>query len=364
MKREEISPLQFFYIMLGFEIGNSIIFGIGAGARQDAWLSIFISMILGLLLVWIYLKLYDYFPGDTLIQMIPKIVGKYFSYPLIVIYIVYFTYLASRACRDVGELVSQTALTNTPMIMIIGSFMVLIIYCLRGGVESLSRMGELILPVYLLTLLIIWLLFFSIQGFNIKELTPVLGEGIKPVLREVFPSVLTFPFGEAIIMTMFFPLINNNRHVKKAGLAVILIVGLLLMINSVLLVSVLGTEINQQKFFPFLIATKMVSIADFFERFDALVIFMMVEGVFFKVGGWTYGAAKAISQLFQLKENDSILIPLGTIITILSMLIGANFVEHLEMGFHFTMLYVHIPLEIVVPMILFCIAAIRKKIGI
>jgi len=122
MQQEEISALQLFYVIMGFTIGNAMIFGVGADAKQDAWLSILISMLCGLVLVWVYTKLSECYPGDTLVQMIPKIIGKYLSYPLIIVYIVYFTYLASRSCRDFGELVFSTILNQTPMFITIWKF--------------------------------------------------------------------------------------------------------------------------------------------------------------------------------------------------------------------------------------------------
>ncbi|GAA3327031.1 hypothetical protein GCM10020331_065370 [Ectobacillus funiculus] len=91
--------------------------------------------------MWMYTKLSDYYPDETLVQMLSKIIGKFLSYPLIVIYALYFLYLACTACRDFGELIASTILTETPMIMVIGSFMVLIIYCPCGGIEALGRMG-------------------------------------------------------------------------------------------------------------------------------------------------------------------------------------------------------------------------------
>jgi spore germination protein KB len=366
MKQEKISALQLFYVMIGFEIGNTLIFATGAGAKQDAWLAILISMFCGLLLMWVYSKLAEYYPNDTLIQMIPKIIGKFLSYPVIIIYILYFTYLASTACRDFGELIVSTILTETPMVMVIGSFMVLMIYCLRGGIEVFGRMGEMVFPIYILVLISLWILMsISIDQFDLKHLLPVFGEGVKPIWDEVSPypapSILTFPFGETVVIMMFFPFLSKKGSAKKVGMAVILVGGILLAVNAVFMISVLGPDIYKQEFFPLLSATRMVSIADFLERFDALIILMMVAGVFFKVGGWTYGAAVAISQLFKLKNNDSILLSLGVIITPFSMILATNFVQHLEIGKKFISIYLHIPLQIVIPMMLLGIAMIRKK---
>lgn len=96
MMQEKIGFIQLFYIMMAFEVGSTVIFGLGAEAKQDAWLAILVGMFCGLVLMWVYTKLFEYYPGDTLTQMIPKIVGRFIGYPLIVSYILYFVYLASQ----------------------------------------------------------------------------------------------------------------------------------------------------------------------------------------------------------------------------------------------------------------------------
>ncbi|MFC0270546.1 GerAB/ArcD/ProY family transporter [Metabacillus herbersteinensis] len=361
MKQEKISALQLFYVMVGFEIGNTMIFGIGAEAKQDAWLSIGIGMLFGLILMFVYTKLSAYYPGDTLVQMIPKIIGKYLAFPVNIVYLLYFAYLASTACRDFGELIVSTILVETPIAVVIVSFMVLMIYCLRGGVEAFGRMGEVVFPVYMFAIVVIWILLLSVQEFNINNITPVLGNGVKPVLKEVFPNTITFPFGETIIITMFFPVLNKKQNARKIGMAVILIGGILLTLNSIMNLCVLGPEIYANVNFPLLAATRQVTIADFLERFDALIILMMVAGVFFKVGGWTYGAAVGIAQVLNVKNHRSILLAIGTIIPPLSLLHASNYAEHLEVGAKFITMYLHIPLQIIIPFLLFSIAFIRNK---
>ncbi|WP_338788379.1 GerAB/ArcD/ProY family transporter [Metabacillus sp. FJAT-53654] len=361
MKHEKISPLQLFYVILGFQIGNTFVFGLGGGAKQDAWLVILVSMLGGFILMLVYTKLSNYYPDDTLIQMIPKIIGKFLAIPFILIYISYFTYLAARACRDFAEILAASMLVKTPLVVVIGSFMVLIVYCFRGGIESFSRMGEAVIPSYIMALSIIWVLLLTVEEFDIKNLTPILGNGPKPILKEVFPKVLTFPFGESIIITMFFPYLNNMGRKGIVGMAAILFTGVLMTVNLIMVLSVLGPEIYSRDFFPLLTAARMVSIADFLERFDALVILTMLAGVFFKIGGWTFGSAVGIAQLFKLKQNRSVFLGLGTILTPLSLLIASNQIRHNEIGLDFFTLYFHIPLQIVFPILLLCIAFIRKK---
>jgi spore germination protein KB len=240
--------------------------------------------------------------------------------------------------------------------------MVLVVYCLRGGVEIFGRMGEAVFPIFMFSLIIVWILLLSVESIQFTNLTPILGNGVKPILKEVYPKSINFPFGETVIIMMFLPFLKNQKNAGKVGFAVILIGGILLAINSVLILSVVGPELYQIDYFPLLSATRLVSIADFLERFDALIILMMVAGVFFKMGAWMYGAAVGITQLFNLKSKKAIILGLGTIITPLSLVIGSDFVKHLEIGFGVVVTYVHTLLHIILPILFLCIAFIRKKV--
>jgi spore germination protein KB len=361
MNQEKISRFQLFYLMVGYVLGTALIVGLGAEVKQDAWIFIIVGMLSGTILLGIYIPLSAFYPNDTLVQMTPKIIGKLLSYPIIFLYILHFTYSAARACRELGDLIASTMLTDTPLIVVIGSFMLLMIYCLRGGVETFFRMGEVVFPVYVFALILIWILLISVKGFDVNNLTPILANGVKSVLKEAIPHAINFPFGETIIFMMIFPYLNNKKNIKKVGISAILIGGILLTVNSIMMMSVLGPEIYSNNVFSLLTATRMVSIADFLERFDVLVILMMVAGVFFKVGGFTLGAAVGIAQLFKLKQTRSVILGLGTIITSLSLISATSYEEHLEFGFTIFIPYIHTLLQIIIPILLLCIAFIRKK---
>lgn len=115
--KQKISELQLFYVITGFEFGTAMLFGIGTEAKQDAWLAIVIGMICSLILMGVFTQLSLYYPNDTFVSILPKIIGKYLSYPIMMIFIFYFIYSAARACRDFGELIASTILVDTPTIV-------------------------------------------------------------------------------------------------------------------------------------------------------------------------------------------------------------------------------------------------------
>jgi spore germination protein KB len=363
MNTEKISGLQLFYIMAGYVLGTAIILGLGLDSKQDAWIFILVGMSASLLLMAVFTQLAVYYPGDSLVEILPKLIGKFLSYPVILLYILHFTYSAARASRELGDLIVTTILSETPIFVVIASFMVLMIYCLRGGVETFARMAEIVFPVYIFSLILIWFLLLNVDQFSIKNLTPILGMGITPVFKAAIPNSINFPFGETITIMMLFPYLSNKGYTRRIGMSIILVGGLLLTVNSIMMISVLGPEFYSRDIFSLLAATQMVSVADFLERFDALVILMMVAGVFFKVGVFTFAAAVGISQLLRLKQYRSVLLGLGTIIPPLSLVSASSFVEHIEIGFKWYIPYVHTSLQIILPFLFLCIAFIRKKLG-
>ncbi|WP_332631357.1 GerAB/ArcD/ProY family transporter [Halalkalibacter flavus] len=362
MNQEKIGLKQLFLVMLIFEIGTTIIHALGGEAKQDAWLASVVGTLFGFMLVLVFTKLSGDYPGNSLIQIIQTILGRFFGYPLCITYIIYFISQAARVSRDFAELMISTILYGTPTMIIISSFVAVIIYTLRGGIEVFGRMAEMVVPVILIILFSTWAVIYASGVIDLKHLTPVLGTGIKNVLNTSFPTLTILPYGELIVFTMLWPALKDNRRVKTVGMVVVLTGGVLLTLNIIGLISVLGPQLYGRINVPLLATARMASVADFLERIDAVVILIMVVGGFFKVGAYIYGAAVGTAHLFKLQSYHSVLIPLGTIVTSLGFIQARNLVEHDAIGLKFLMTYVHLPLQIVIPCLLLVISYFHKRV--
>lgn len=86
----KISPYQLFAIMVLFSFGSSVLFFLTPDAKQDAWLVLLFYILVGMLELLLYTKLFHQYPNDTIVTYMPKIFGKYIGYFVSLLYIIYY----------------------------------------------------------------------------------------------------------------------------------------------------------------------------------------------------------------------------------------------------------------------------------
>lgn len=282
MQKENISLLQLLVLVFIFLLGSSIIMGVGTGARQDAWLAILMATFIGIGLMYFYYTLNRLLPNKNLFEIMEYCLSRPIAIFFSIAYILYFFYITCRLLRDFAELISSAILVVTPIEVITLSLMLVIAYILYLGLEVLGRVSEIFAP-YLIGFLLLLILFLMGSGeLDFRNLQPILGEGFKPIMNEVFPSLITFPFGELIVFTVVLSHVTEFKKGKKVVLMGVLLAGIFLMTGTVVMLLVLGTESIQITNFPLLSAARKISIGEFIERTDAIVVFIMMLGVLVK----------------------------------------------------------------------------------
>ncbi|MGD8191356.1 GerAB/ArcD/ProY family transporter [Brevibacillus ginsengisoli] len=361
MEKAKIGGAQLFSLMMLFELGSALLVGLGMKAKQDAWLAILLGWAGGLVLFFIYSSLFRLYPDLPLTAYLQKIIGKYPGWILGLIYTLYFIYLASRVMRDFGELLVTSSYDQTPLFIINMLMMLTIAYVLHKGFEVFSRTAEIYLKV-LLALVAFGYLAVLISGItHANNLLPILKEGWKPVLKTAFPLTLTFPFGEMISFTMLLPYLNRPKKVMKIGFLALTASAFILSCTSLLNIAVLGADIAGRSTFPLLTMIGKVNIGEFIQRLDVLAILTLIIGGFFKIGVFFYTAVIGAAQLFKIEQHGKLIFSIGMIVLLTSLQIASNMPEHLEEGLKVVPMYLHLPLQVGIPLLLIIVALIRRK---
>ncbi|MGX2958645.1 GerAB/ArcD/ProY family transporter [Peribacillus sp. JNUCC 23] len=365
MEKAKISVYQLFGLIVLFELGSALLVPIAIEAKQDAWLAILLGTAGGFFLYLVYYGLFHYYPDILPTEYMQKIVGKPFGKLLAFLYTLYFMYLAARILRVFGEILITFAYPRTPLFILNALFLVVIIYTIRKGIEVVVRTGELFF-VILFLLAISGFMLIVISGLiDLHNLQPVLEEGMLPAVKTVLTRTLYFPFGEVIIFTMILPYLNQSKKAKLTGVYAIGLSGLTLALIAVLNISVLGINLTTRSQFPLLSTIQTIQIGGFLERLDVYFMLFLILGGFFKISLFFYGAVAGTANLFNFKEPSKLAYPIGIAILLVSMTISSNYAEHINEGTRLIMLPIHLPFQVIIPVLLLIIAFFkhRKKRG-
>ena len=357
----KINSFQLFVLVFLFEMGSSIVVGIASGLKQDAWIAVLLGMAGGLLLFLVYHRLFSYYPDLPLTGYVQKITGKFIGSILGFLYIVYFLYCASRVMRDIGELLTTTIYTNTPLFILNALMVLTVIYAIHKGLEVLARVGELLfMMVYLMAIVGFLLVLFS-GLLHLENLKPILENGIMPVIKKTLGETITFPFGEMIIFTMILPNLNEPKKAKLVCLSGIILSGINIIITTIINIAALGTDLIIRSPFPLLSTISKIDLMNFIERLDVFFMLYLVIGGFFKITLYFYAAVLGATELFKFKNTSKLTFPIGLIVLFASLTIASNYAEHIKEGLKIVPIYLHWPFQIIIPMMLLVIAFFRNR---
>lgn len=361
MEKAKISTTQLFVLVVLFEMGSAILVGIAAGAKQDAWIAVLMGLIGGLMVFYVYYRLFVYYPDLPLTSYLQKIIGKWFGRLIGVLYVVYFLYCASRVLRDFGELLSSTIYNSTPLFVINSLMILTIIYAIHKGFEVISRVGEIFFGVVYVTAILGMLLIVFSGLIHLENLKPILENGMKPVIKTFLTQTITFPFGEMVVFTMLLPFLRDKKKAKIVCLSGMILSGINITITVIVNISVLGVALFYRSTFPLLTTVGRIQIADFIERLDVLFMLYLIIGGFFKIAIYFYAAVAGAADIFRIPNQRKIGFPLGLIVLFASVTIASNYAEHIKEGLVLVPLYLHWPFQIIIPSSLLIIAFFRNK---
>ncbi len=324
-------------------------------AKNDLWLSPIWASLIGFIIVYIAIKLYKFYPKQTLIQYSESILGKIVGKALGFFLIINLLIANGFATRQYSELVTGTFLSYTPMIVVTASLVLICAFAVKGGLEVVGRSAEIFIPLYVFSLVMI--IVFLVPEFQPKNLLPVFEKGILPSIK-----------GSAIPQTMFtlyyliaflLPYLSDDENALKWSMISVSAVLMTLVITNLTILFVFG-ETASNYVYPFLNVAKYISIADFFENVESVIMAVWVAGSFIKLSLQYYITVLAASQLLGLSESSPIVFPIGILIVLFSSW-GIPNLSQFTTALGTTIPFYSAMVNVVPLLLLLVIAAIRNK---
>lgn len=354
-----ISYWQLYCLMLLFQLGTSVVFGFASPAKQDAWITVLLSMVPGSLLLWSYSKLFEADPQSNWTQILKNTFGKAAGFMLGTFYVFIFIYSAARDLRDLGELTKTFLLPNTPMLVTMLLFQLLVATICYAGMERMGRIAELNAPVIFLFFALQIVLLLGSGQLQPHLLTPV-AEKWKPILVSVFPGNYTVPYAESFAFAAFWSIAGKPKQFKKAILYSATTVSGFLIVLDLLAVCTVGPEVFSRSFFPLMTIFHLVNIGDFIQNIDPVIVTNYMIGVLLKVSVFTFAALSTISDLWKIEGHKVAALPISLLILLFALFMAKDLSSHLFTGREWVPWVIFLPFFVAVPMVTLPVTKLRS----
>ncbi|MEO3944036.1 endospore germination permease [Gorillibacterium sp. CAU 1737] len=322
MNRGTLSTVQLM-VMMYFTIVTTAILVVpantAAAAGTDMWFSPLWALPSGLLSFYAAYRTHCYFPGLTPVQYFPKIMGKFMGKLVGIPYLLILFFMCSLVAREYSEFITGPFLDQTPILVVTGTVMAVCAYAIYKGPVVLGRMSLLfIFPFVGLLLLAVILLYPVMEPRNAL---PMLEFGIMPSIRASY--VAQGWLAEFAFVSNFLPMLpTNSKPLKPMVGSILMVIITLIVVNtlSLFLFSVLNKELN----FPFLVALRFISYANFFEHLEAAGMVIWVSTLIVKLSVFYYIVVTNVSDWFGMKDYRPLIVPLGGIVLVTSIFMVPN----------------------------------------
>ena len=324
--------------------------------NQDEWISDILSLPMHILFTLPVFLLAQRFKNLSIIQSAEVILGP--AGKLVgALYVWFFAHRTAIILRQFGEFLTTVPYQETPILVFIITTSIFAAYTVRQGIETICRVCEILFPIIFFAILLV--IALVTKDMNLKNLTPVLENGILPVIYGAF--IIAPRTTGILFLSMLMPYINIPKKSKTyLGIGYIIIT-VYFFLTSITTLALFGVEQAKIMVFPFYYTVRLISIGDFLERIDAIFVGIWVLGMFINTAINYYLAVLATAQLLKLQDYRSLALAIGTVIVSLAIfqsdsMIALNEFLSYKIYTWYTLFFI-----VALPVFLLLTAVIRNK---
>lgn len=308
--------MQLFAAMVGVGV-LSLPGSVGAEAGTDSWIVIILSGLFAMLAVSLMAYLGNRFPGHSIVQYAPILLGRFAGTIVLLAFLFYFLMFVGTVVRISADVTKLFLLDLTPVEMIIISMLCMSSYLIMHGVNAMARFNEFIQPFTLILLLLVLTQTFRDTDFG--RILPVMGDGLHPLIK-AFPTTF-FAFLGFEILLFIHPFMEKPATARRAAWLSICAALLLYTLITVLSIAVLGAKEVTLVEYPTLTVIKNIEVPGaFIERLDSIMMMVWIPFAVTTIVMFHYCASLIASQLLRLQEHRVIALLLVPVVFLIAVL--------------------------------------------
>lgn len=308
-----------------YEIGSAYLVLpsiITAVARQDAWLSIPVSLGFHLLLIPLYTSVARQMKGKSFTDHLRRLFGSLGGAVIMAVFIFSFPFLELvMTLRNLGDFVTTSIMPETPYEAIYVLMLIVVFFAVRSGPPVIGRCAEILF--FILLALYLFVRLTLLPDTKLNNLLPVFEYGLKPVVLASF-NLFAFPFLETIAFLFFVRHIPDPKKWRKSLITSALISGSMYFLMVLQMIAVMSEGVVTNLTYPTFFIDRTISIGEFLQRFEIAVAVFWFVTIFFRLSLLLYITAQGLADIFRLRRANTLLIPLMLIALAMAHTIWPN----------------------------------------
>lgn len=343
-------------IIMGLATTDILVPGVIASlSGRDAWLTVLAATLTAVLIVVLAFHLAGRMGGRTVIQFARDVLGRWPGGLIAFFYVTFFIGQAALVVRDFRTIMLTVFYVQTPDIVFEVLIIIVIVYTVRNGLELVSRLNEILLPLGVAILLFVGVL--AVRDVDLREFLPVLEKGLSPVLSGSLRLEVYLAQG-AFVYLMLAPYIKKGGGILKTSLAVASLGPMMLV--GVMAIGVFGVTETAHMRFVALELVRNINVGGFLQNLDALMMAIWYGGIVAKLCILVYLACLSLSQWLGLKTFKPLILPLMVALVAYADKMFANpteavlFITQVQPGWDLTA-------ELFIPLALLAAAIFKRK---
>lgn len=311
LKHVKISEKQFIVLLSLYIIGSAILVIpsiIVSIAKQDAWITSILTLIIALGIMPLYIALGRRYPTMLFTEFTEEILGKWIGKLFSIIFLTFPLVAGSLTLYNIGDFIITQVMPETPIVPIYVFVLSVSLFGVRLGLEVLARSGEILFPwvIALFSLLVL----FLIKQISFDHFQPLLTTGIRPIFISTV-HFLTFPFLDTVVFLMIFPYVKWTNKKRTPVYIGTLIGGIFLIIIIFLCILVLGVNQTSTRLSPTYLLAQEINVTNFITRIEVIVAIIWFISIFFKLSILLFVLNLGLAQLFNLSSYRFLTLPIG-----------------------------------------------------
>lgn len=235
--------------------------------KQDSWLAVIFDFIIGMVVIGIYLYIWNKEPNKTIFEKIKFVFGKTIGNIINFLLTATVIYMTTTYFYNMISFISSQYLIKTPSLFIIAVFAIPVIYLIN---QKLNVIGRVVFAFLIISAVLFGFTFLGLSSqLELSNLFPIAENGFLPIFKG---SLICMPYTHFVLLLLLTIPKDNIIDKEKLNKRVILfytLTFLSILIGILFITTTLGGELAKMYQFVEFQVLKRVSIIGFIERIES-----------------------------------------------------------------------------------------------